>query len=109
LLISGGIQGVFDVEQLVDLLQSEGAVDLCVIKLPIELKYAEHLVIVTGRSARHRKALAQLVRRVFKKKSLPSEHIPRIEGAHSDGTNFDWLAMDLGIVFNLDKYSVASN
>ncbi|KAF4518032.1 hypothetical protein B566_EDAN009265 [Ephemera danica] len=110
-----GLHGVFDAEQLVELLQCDGALDVCVIKLPVELKYAEHLVIVTGRSARHRKALAQLVRRVYKKKCLQTESIPRIEGAHADGTNFDWLAMDLGnIVLHIfarsarEKYDLES-
>lgn len=88
---------MFDVEQIVDLLRSDGAIDIFVAELPEDLRYAEHLVIVTGRSGRHRKALAQLVRRVYKKKRVSSDLIPRIEGDHADGTNVDWIAMDLGM------------
>lgn len=102
--ISGGQHGVFDVQQLVDLLQSDGALDVFVAKLPEDIKYAEHIVVVTGRSGRHRKALAQLVRRVFKKKRLPTDQIPRIEGDHLNGTSLDWVAMDLGKATVLYKF-----
>jgi ribosomal silencing factor RsfS len=93
--LTGGLKGVFDVEQIVDLLHSEGAIDTFVCEIPKELCYADHIVIVTGRSVRHRLALAQLVRKVFKKKMRKTDMVPRIEG---DGTanQADWLAMDLG-------------
>jgi ribosomal silencing factor RsfS len=101
-VFAGGDHGVFDVKQLVDLLESDGALNTFVVKLPEELRYAEHLVIVTGRSGRHRHALAQLVRRIYKKKRLSTDQIPRIEGDHVNGTNLDWIAMDLGMYYNVN-------
>lgn len=54
----GGTAGVFDIEEVVNLLQDEKARDICVIRVPPELKYVSYLVIVTGRSTRHIRAMA---------------------------------------------------
>jgi len=86
---------VYDIEQLVDLLHTEGAIDMFVCEIPKELCYADQIVIITGRSVRHRLALAALVRKVFKHKRHPSDDLPRIEGDGTPG-QADWLAMDLG-------------
>ncbi|CAB3371579.1 Hypothetical predicted protein [Cloeon dipterum] len=93
--LTRGVRGVFDIEHLVDVLHSEGAIDLFVCQVPDELCYADQIVIVTGRSVRHRISLAQLVRRVFKKKRNSSDILPRVEGT-TNGGQADWLAMDLG-------------
>ena len=58
----GGITGVFDVEEVVDLLRNEKAQDICVILVPPECKYVDHMVIVTGRSTRHIQAMAAYIR-----------------------------------------------
>jgi len=58
----GGITGVFDVEEVVDLLRDEKAQDICVISVPPELKYVNYLVIVTGRSTRHIRAMAAYIK-----------------------------------------------
>jgi len=58
----GGATGVFDVEEVVDLLRDENAQDICVIRVPPELKYVDYLVIVTGRSTRHIQAMAAYIK-----------------------------------------------
>lgn len=90
---TGGIQGVYDIEDLVDLLRRDKAEDIFVATLPPQANYVDYIVIVTGRSRKHMSALADIVRRVYKKKRLPSDVIPRIEGENST----DWMALDLGM------------
>ena len=60
--VVGGMTGVFDVEEVVDLLRDENAKDICVIVVPPELKYVNYLVIVTGRSTRHIRAMAAYIK-----------------------------------------------
>lgn len=60
--VVGGITGVFDVEEVVDLLRDENARDICVIAVPPELNYVNYMVIVTGRSTRHLRAMAAYIK-----------------------------------------------
>ena len=54
--------GVFDLPEIVELLQHENAQELCVIKVPEELQYVDHMVIVTARSIRHCQAIGAAVK-----------------------------------------------
>lgn len=94
LTIVGGRTGVFEVEDLIDLLQRENSKDIFVATVPKEINYVGHICIVSGRSKRHIHALAEFVRKVYKKKCHSSDPIPRIEGKSSD----EWMALDLGTV-----------
>uniref|UniRef100_T1PJN6 Mitochondrial assembly of ribosomal large subunit protein 1 n=1 Tax=Musca domestica TaxID=7370 RepID=T1PJN6_MUSDO len=87
-----GVHGVFDVEDLVDVLRKESAEDIFVCSVPKDLKYVDHMVICSGRSYRHMLATAEFVRRVFKMKRQKGDVLPKIEGEKSR----DWMAMDLG-------------
>ena len=60
--LSGGLTGVYDIEDLVKVLESCRARDIVVIKIPDELDYAHYMVIVTCLSLRHIKAVAHDVR-----------------------------------------------
>ena len=53
---------MYDVEELVTLIREENGRDICVVEVPSVFKYVDHMVIVTGRSTRHIKAMAELVR-----------------------------------------------
>lgn len=86
--------GVFEIEELVDILHRENAKDIFVAAVPVECKFVEHICIVSSRSNRHMLAVAEFIRRIFKKKCNPGEKIPNIEGKKSK----DWMAMDLGNV-----------
>lgn len=48
----------FSLDVLVSLLRQENAVDICVIKVPDQVKYAEYFIVVSGVSARHLRAMA---------------------------------------------------
>ncbi|XP_043647939.1 mitochondrial assembly of ribosomal large subunit protein 1 [Drosophila teissieri] len=87
-----GVRGVFDVEDLVELLRKENVDDIFVCYVPENLKYVDHLVVCSGRSYRHMLSTAEFVRRMFKIKRTKGDILPRIEGDKSR----DWMAMDLG-------------
>ncbi|RZF40366.1 hypothetical protein LSTR_LSTR008796 [Laodelphax striatellus] len=90
--IQRGITGVFDIEELVDVLRKENGVDIFVASLPKQLQYADYVVVVGGKSLKHMLGMAEFVRKLFKVKRHPNDLIPRLEGEDSK----DWLAIDLG-------------
>lgn len=92
--LNRGIHGVFDIKDLVQVLQKDNAKDIFVCRVAKELKYVDYICVVTGRSERHRKAIVQFVRKMFKLKRNPGEIIPKIEGENSK----DWIAIDLGTI-----------
>lgn len=49
---------MFNIDALVALLRQENAQDICVIRVPSELKYTEYFVVVSGTSTRHLRAMA---------------------------------------------------
>ncbi|OCT75744.1 mitochondrial assembly of ribosomal large subunit protein 1 [Xenopus laevis] len=82
----------FDIETLVGLLRQENAKDLCVIRVPPELKYTDHFVVVSGFSTRHIQAMAQYALKVYKYLKREDEPHVQIEGADTD----DWMCIDFG-------------
>ncbi|XP_061269692.1 mitochondrial assembly of ribosomal large subunit protein 1 isoform X2 [Bos javanicus] len=51
----------FDIDMLVSLLRQENARDICVIKVPPEMKYTDYFVIGSGTSTRHLHAMAHYI------------------------------------------------
>lgn len=94
---AGGKSGVFEIEDLVELLKRENSRDIFVATVPQDIRYVDYICIVSARSKRHIQALAEFVRKVYKKKRCQSDLIPRIEGKDSG----QWVALDLGnIIFH---------
>uniref|UniRef100_A0A336MYU8 Mitochondrial assembly of ribosomal large subunit protein 1 n=1 Tax=Culicoides sonorensis TaxID=179676 RepID=A0A336MYU8_CULSO len=87
-----GLTGVFEIEEIVKILRKENGIDICVCKVPSELKYVDYIGVVTGRSHRHMIGMAEYIRRIFKLKRHKGDVLPRIEGANGR----DWMAIDLG-------------
>lgn len=87
-----GVRGVYDIEDLVNVLQRENAKQIFVVSVPSEYAYVDYLVIVTGKSVKHMLALATFVRKLFKLKRHPTDRVPKIEGEKSK----EWMALDLG-------------
>lgn len=56
-LPTGTVQD-FNIDVLVSLLRQENAVDICVIKVPEEVKYTDYFIVVSGSSSRHLRAMA---------------------------------------------------
>ncbi|XP_036752180.2 mitochondrial assembly of ribosomal large subunit protein 1-like [Manis pentadactyla] len=82
----------FDIDVLVSLLRQENARDICVIKVPPEMKYTDYFVIGSGTSTRHLHAMAYYIVRMYKYLKSKSEPHVKIEGKDTD----DWLCMDFG-------------
>lgn len=89
---TGGIHGVFDIEDLVEVLKRDNAIDIVVCKVPAQLKYVDYMCVITARSTRHMQAIAEFVRKMYKLKRAESDLIPRLEGKNSN----DWVALDMG-------------
>ncbi|KAF7996484.1 hypothetical protein HCN44_002116 [Aphidius gifuensis] len=87
-----GVEGVFDIEELVAFLKKDKAQNIFVSTVPKELGYVDYFVVVTGRSQRHMAALATYIRKAYKLKHHVTDLIPRLEGKNSQ----DWMALDLG-------------
>ena len=90
---TGGERGVFEIEELVDLLQRENCRDICVLRVDPSLGYVDHMVVVTCTSARHIAGLAEFVNKVFKRKTGHVEGL-RLEGRKSPMEG--WIAVDMG-------------
>ncbi|KAK2713598.1 hypothetical protein QYM36_009462 [Artemia franciscana] len=87
-----GEHGIFDIEELVEILRNENLIDICVVKIPKQIQYCDFMVIATVKSGRQRAGIAEFVRQVSKRKKLPKDPFPIIEGTFKDS----WIAMDLG-------------
>lgn len=57
-LFRPGSSVTFSLDVLVSLLRQENAVDICVIKVPEQITYADYFIVVSGVSARHLRAMA---------------------------------------------------
>lgn len=88
----GGITGVFDIEDLVVLLERDKAKNIFVASVPKEYAYVDYIVVATGKSQKHMSALATFIRKVYKLKKHETDKIPKIEGEQSK----EWIAIDLG-------------
>ncbi|XP_036929172.1 mitochondrial assembly of ribosomal large subunit protein 1 [Acanthopagrus latus] len=83
---------IFSLDVLVSLLRQENAVDICVIKVPQQIKYAEYFIVVSGVSVRHLRAMASYAIKVYKFLKKKNQANVRIEGKDAD----DWMCVDFG-------------
>lgn len=88
--------GYMNVEDLVDFLLKESAVDICVIKTRgIRQNYVDYFVVVSGVSTRHIRAMAKNLEQLFRGKMLQGigkGGYPVVEGMESN----HWVALDIG-------------
>ncbi|XP_049637675.1 LOW QUALITY PROTEIN: mitochondrial assembly of ribosomal large subunit protein 1 [Suncus etruscus] len=82
----------FDIDVLVSLLRQENARDICVIRVPPEMKYTDYFVIGSGTSTRHLHAMAYYIVKTYKFLKCKSDPHVKIEGKDTD----DWLCVDFG-------------
>ncbi|XP_023131277.2 mitochondrial assembly of ribosomal large subunit protein 1 [Amphiprion ocellaris] len=82
----------FSLDVLVSLLRQENAVDLCVIKIPEHIKYAEYFIVVSGVSPRHLRAMALYAIKVYKYLKKDGDPNVKIEGKDAE----DWMCIDFG-------------
>uniref|UniRef100_UPI0037E916EE mitochondrial assembly of ribosomal large subunit protein 1 n=1 Tax=Semicossyphus pulcher TaxID=241346 RepID=UPI0037E916EE len=82
----------FTLDVLVSLLRQENAADICVIKVPEQIKYAEYFIVASGLSPRHLRAMALYAIKVYKFLKKEGEPNVKIEGKDSE----DWMCIDFG-------------
>ncbi|CAO2603784.1 Mitochondrial assembly of ribosomal large subunit protein 1 [Lemmus lemmus] len=90
--VADHIGSKFDIDMLVSLLRQENARDICVIKVPPEMKYTDYFVIGSGTSSRHLHAMAYYIVKMYKHLKCRSDPYVKIEGKDTD----DWLCVDFG-------------
>uniref|UniRef100_T1IN47 Mitochondrial assembly of ribosomal large subunit protein 1 n=1 Tax=Strigamia maritima TaxID=126957 RepID=T1IN47_STRMM len=88
-----GKKGVYDVDDLVDVLRLEKAKDICVIRVSKELRYADYLVLASAISPRHAIAMSEFLRKLHKRKKHESDPYVDIVGKK---TCHEWKTMDFG-------------
>ncbi|XP_010186476.1 PREDICTED: mitochondrial assembly of ribosomal large subunit protein 1 [Mesitornis unicolor] len=84
----------FNIDFVVTLLRQENAKDICVIKLPPEMKYCDYFIIVSGSSTRHLHAMAHYMLKMYKHHKEEMDPRTQIEGKETD----DWLCIDFGSI-----------
>uniref|UniRef100_A0A7N8WQP3 Mitochondrial assembly of ribosomal large subunit protein 1 n=1 Tax=Mastacembelus armatus TaxID=205130 RepID=A0A7N8WQP3_9TELE len=89
---SPGPSETFTLDVLVSLLRQENAVDVCVIKVPEQVTYAEYFIVVSGVSPRHLRAMALYAIKVYK--FLKKDQDPRVKIEGKDAE--DWMCIDFG-------------
>ncbi|KAM3614484.1 uncharacterized protein V6R79_015088 [Siganus canaliculatus] len=82
----------FSLDVLVSLLRQENAVDICVIKVPEQIKYANYFIVVSGVSPRHLRAMALYAIKVYKFLKKAGDPNIKIEGKDAE----DWMCIDFG-------------
>ncbi|XP_031709446.1 mitochondrial assembly of ribosomal large subunit protein 1 [Anarrhichthys ocellatus] len=82
----------FTLDVLVSLLRQENAVDVCVIKVPEQIKYTEYFIVVSGVSTRHLRAMALYAIKVYKFLKKNGAPNLKIEGKDAE----DWMCIDFG-------------
>jgi len=92
LQLERGVEGVFDIEELVDHLRQENLRDICVIAVPQEIIYTDYLVLVTAISPRHARAVTEFMIKLHKRKKSKQDQFVVPEGKNSA----DWQVMDMG-------------
>ncbi|TNN78446.1 Mitochondrial assembly of ribosomal large subunit protein 1 [Liparis tanakae] len=89
---SQGTPETFTLDVLVSLMRQENAVDICVIKVPEQIKYAQYFIVVSGVSTRHLRAMALYAIKVYKFLKKDGASNVKIEGKDSE----DWMCIDFG-------------
>ena len=52
---------MFDVEEMVAVLEDENGIDIQVIDIPPEIRFVDHMVVVSAKSLRHMRAMASSI------------------------------------------------
>ncbi|XP_030045825.1 mitochondrial assembly of ribosomal large subunit protein 1 [Microcaecilia unicolor] len=89
---TGALLSSFNIDILVALLRQENGRDICVVRLPPEMKYTDYFVIVSASSTRHLQAMTQYVLKMYKYMKKTEEPQIQLEGREAE----DWQCLDFG-------------
>ncbi|KAH9498126.1 hypothetical protein Btru_008323 [Bulinus truncatus] len=87
-----GQTGVFDLDELLVLLNHLGAEDVVTVPIPFEANFCDHMVIASAKSKRHLNAINEEFLWIHKRKKSAFDPSLNVEGRGKS----DWSAMDLG-------------
>jgi len=90
--MSRGSTGVFDLDEIVEVLRREKAKDVCSIEMPQEMSYADYIVLCTPMGSRHSNAICETIYTLYKKKRSKSDP----QAIVRPQKNVDWAVCDLG-------------
>lgn len=76
----GGKEGVFDLEDMLQILRDERMRDICVIEIPPEQQYAHYLILATAFSARHLQSVSEYINKLV---SDPNRERPVAKTNHN--------------------------
>lgn len=88
----GGVSGVYEVEDLVEVLQKNNASSIFVVTVPANIRYVDYIVIASGKSQKHLMTIVEFVHKLYKKKRRPTDSIPKIINKKP----LDWITLDIG-------------
>ncbi|CAD5122749.1 DgyrCDS11158 [Dimorphilus gyrociliatus] len=88
-----GVEGVFDLGEVIELLKAENMTNIACIRIPPEINYASYMVLTSAKSTRQIRAVSELFQILWKKKrSKRDRKFLRVEGKNTT----DWYALDMG-------------
>ena len=90
------MRGVFDVEELPDVLRKENCKDVCVLRMPEGAFHYEYLILVTVKSKLHLWALTEFLRKLYKRKRSRKDPIPIVvekDKKAADKANINWISL----------------
>lgn len=86
------MSGVFEVEDIAEVLTKNNAKDIFVVRVPANVRYVDYMVIASGKSEKHLLSISDFVHKLFKKKRSPTDSVPKFLNKKP----LDWIAVDLG-------------
>lgn len=89
-----GITGVFDIDDIIQVLRNESLLDIVAISMPADNSdYSyDFFILVTAKSQRHIEAVSETIIKLYKKKKNKSDPFITVEGAKNSG----WSVIDMG-------------
>lgn len=98
----GGVSGVYEIEDLVEVLHKNNASNIFVALVPANIRYVDYIVVASGKSQKHLMATAEFIHKLFKKKRKSSDSIPKIINKKPT----DWIALDMGEYYFLSLFHI---
>lgn len=92
--VQRGIHGVFDIEQIVEVLRAEKMDDIACLKIPERFNYTDYLVLATARSKKHLDSVIEYIRKLHKLKKFPSDKFLR----PTIGKDSNWRIIDMDYI-----------
>lgn len=91
-MLIGGVTGVFEIEQLVEVLEKTNSLNVFVASVPANKRYVDYIVVASGKSPKHLMSIVEYVYKLYKIKRNPTDILPKLMNKKP----LDWVALDMG-------------